>query len=184
MVFLKFFFGSIGSVIDRILCVVFAVVLAQAPVYIAQYIDVLAGAQMEAQKTYDDLDNRAAKYEMTVKEFLDRLLENSDPLVRENAEATASTVDRYVRYSAALDDLLNSSALSRPFKLMKHYDPSIHAAMKFEPNVPLTIEGAFYALAGVLIALLIIGFFRMIFNKIFTSSESENAKKSKTEAEG
>jgi hypothetical protein len=181
MAFLKFFFGSVGSLVDRVVCVLFAIALAQAPVYIAQYIDVLAGAQMESQKTYDDLEERAAKFDLTLDEFLTRLINNPDPLVKENAEASASTVDRYKRYTEALNALLYGSVWAKPFLLARHYDPSINAAMHFEPNVPLTMEGAVYALAGVLIAMLIMGFFRFIFGKIFGGKKEEKPAGKKTE---
>ena len=182
MAFLNFFFGSVGSLVDRIVCVLFAIALAQAPVYIAQYIDVLAGAQMESQKTFDDLEERAAKFDLTLDEFLGRLLNNPDPLVKENAEASASTVERYRKYTEALNALLDSSPWAKPFRLVQYYDPSVNAAMHFEPNVPLTFEGAFYALAGVLIAMLIIGFFRWIFTKIFGRKKEETTPKEKTQS--
>ena len=176
MIFLKFFFGSIGSLADRVICVLFAIILAQAPVYISQYVNVLAGAQMESEKIYDDLENSAAKFNLTLDEYLGRLLSNPDPMVKENAEVSSSAVNRYRQYSEALDALLNSSVWSKPFRLMQYYDQSIHAAMKFEPNVPLTYEGGFYALAGVLIAMLILGLFRTIFGKIFKSEDAEDSK--------
>lgn len=163
---------SIGTLTDRILCIVFAIVFAQAPVYMAQYIDVLSGAQMESRKLYDDLVERASKYDLTVEEFLERLLSNPDALVKENAEVSQSAVMRYKNYTEALDALLNSAAWVRPFRLMKYYDPSINAAIHFEPNVPLTWEGIAYGFIGMVIALLLIALFTRIFQAIFRKKKT------------
>ncbi|MDX2245739.1 MAG: DUF2937 family protein [Bacteroidia bacterium] len=164
-----------GTIADRIICVVFAVVFAQVPVYIAQYIDVLSGAQMESQKMYDDLVGRAQKYELTIEEFLERLKANPDVLVKENAEASESAVNRYKNYTDALNALLHSSVWSKPFRLMKHYDPSIHSAMQFEPNLPLTGEGLIYALLGVVVAVLLIGLISSLFRVLFKRKKTEKA---------
>ncbi|MEZ4777251.1 MAG: DUF2937 family protein [Bacteroidia bacterium] len=158
---------SLGTITDRIICIVFAIVFAQAPVYMAQYIDVLSGAQMESQKLYEDLVERASKYELTIDEFLERLKANPDVLVKENAEASESAVNRYRNYTEALNALLESSVWNKPFRLIKYYDPSVNAAIQFEPNVPLTWEGIIYAFIGLVLALVIIGLFSSLWNALF-----------------
>ncbi|RMG70709.1 MAG: DUF2937 family protein [Bacteroidetes bacterium] len=167
MSFLSKLFLPIGSLVDRLICVAFAVVLAQAPVYMAQYIDVLSGAQMEAGKVYEELSVAARAFDLEVDPYLDKLAENADPMVRSNAEVQQNSVRRYRRYTEALKALRDRSAWVRPFMLMRHYDPSIHAAMDFEPNVPLTIEGAVYAGLGVLLALMVMAFFKWLAGLIF-----------------
>lgn len=159
-------FGSIGSLADRIICVVFAVVLAQAPIYMGQYINVLSGAQMESQKTYDDIESRAKKYQLSVDEFIERLIANPDDLVRENAEVSMNAVERYKDYTEALNALLNSNIWLKPFRLMQHYDPSIQAALQFKPGVPLTLEGVVYGLIGVVLAMLLISLFKRIWKSV------------------
>jgi hypothetical protein len=173
-------FSPIGSLLDRVICVVFAVVLAQAPVYMAQYIDVLAGAQMEAGKVYEELTVAARTFDLEVDPYLDKLASNADPMVRNSAEVQLNAVARYRRYTEALKALRDRSAWVRPFMLMRHYDPSVHAAMDFEPNVPLTIEGAVYAGLGVVLALLVMALFkglgRLIFRKRRTVYDEYEAK--------
>lgn len=160
-------FAPLGRLFDRIVCVVFAVVLAQAPVYMAQYIDVLSGAQMEAGKLYAELEGAAQAFGLEVDPYLDKLAANADPMVSNNAQIQQNAVGRYYRYSEALAALRDRSPWVRPFQLIRHYDPSIHAALDFEPNVPLTIEGAVYAGLGVLLALLVMGFFQWLGGVIF-----------------
>ncbi|GAB4429865.1 MAG: hypothetical protein OHK0039_48540 [Bacteroidia bacterium] len=172
MSILRKIFAPVGSLIDRILCVVFAVVLAQAPVYMAQYIDVLSGAQMEAGNLYRDIERLASGYSLTVEEYLAQLAGNPDRMVSENAQMQQTAVLRYRRYTDALGDLRESSAWGRPFALMRHYDPAIHAALNFEPNVPLTTEGAAYAGLGIVLALLLIGLVKWIGSLIFRRTPS------------
>ena len=147
----------IGTLFDRIFCLGLAVLLAQFPVYLNQYIDVLSGAQQEAETTFRDLEQAAASFQLRVDEYLQRLQENADPMVQANAEVSMRVVERYRRYTEALGDLTTTSVWGRPFALAKHYDPAIHSAMHFEPNIPLTWEGAIYALLGLLLALGLIG---------------------------
>ena len=152
----------IGTLFDRIFCLGLAVVLAQFPVYLNQYIDVLSGAQQEAQTTFRDLEQAAAGFQLRVDEYLQRLQENTDPMVQANAEVSQRVVDRYRRYTEALGDLTSTSVWGRPFALAKHYDPAIHSAMRFEPNIPLTWEGAIYTLIGLVLALGLIGMVKWI----------------------
>ena len=162
MSFLKKFFGLFGNLGDRLVCVFFAFLFTQVPTYINQYTDVLAGAKMEAQKTYVELDESAAEFNLTVDAYLKKLVANEDAMVRENAEVSLNAVERYRRYQEAFEALTSASLWTRPFSLLKHYDKSIHAAMQFETNIPITVEGGVYAFVGVLIGLLAIALFTSI----------------------
>lgn len=164
---------SFGSLTDRIICVAFAVLFAQVPVYISQYVDVLSGARMEAKKVYDEVAEVANEYGQSVEVFLGEMAENPDQRVRDLTGVQLNTVQRYHRYTEALEALTKRAGWLKPFALMNHYDPSIHAAMFFEPNVPLTIEGAIYALMGVIVALLLIALVTGIVQRIRNSRKKE-----------
>lgn len=155
-------FTSFGNLADRLICVAFAIVFAQVPVYMAQYIDVLAGAQMESGKMHKELEEVASNYNLRIPEYLDKLMNNPDPMVRDNVAIQKNAEDRYQKYSLALTNLTERSVWVRPFYLIRHYDPSIHAAMHFEPNFPFTWEGAIYAILGVIVALMLIGLVKTI----------------------
>ncbi|RMG22438.1 MAG: DUF2937 family protein [Bacteroidetes bacterium] len=162
-------FNPVGALVDRIVCVVFAVLLAQGPTYIAQYIDVLSGAEMEARRTFEDVQERAIQEGLTVEEYIARTVEETPREVRawDFVQDTKNTVERYQKYHKALVALENSSLWARPFVLAAHFDRSIHKAIRFEPNVPITYEGAVYALIGVLLALSLMALVRGIIGLIF-----------------
>jgi len=162
-------FSPVGALADRIICVFLAVLFAQGPTYIAQYMDVLSGAEMEARNTYENVENRANQRGLSVGEYVDKTIEETPRGIEawDFVQDTKNTVDRYERYSKALTALKNSSLWKRPWVLATHFDQAIHKAIQFEPNVPITQEGAVYGLVGVVIALILIALVRGLFNLIF-----------------
>ena len=158
---------TFGSLTDRIICVICAIVLSQAPVYMNQYIDVLSGAHQEAATTYAELESRALQYNLSVDQFLKQLRENDDQMVRDNAEVSQNVVDRFLNYQQALQALQKSNVFTRPFALIRHFDRKIHNAIQFEANIPFTWEGVIYGIVGIVIGMLISGLLGSLFNRIF-----------------
>ncbi|MDX2286013.1 MAG: DUF2937 family protein [Bacteroidia bacterium] len=156
MAFLKRILGWFGSVLDRILCILAAVAFAQGPVYMAQYTDVLSGAKLEAGKSYEALSQEAARFNLSLPQYLDELLRNENPMVRGNAELDAALVKRYEGYTRALEAIQRASVWERPFALARHFDRSIHDAVQFEPGIPFSWEGLAYALAGLIAMMLLL----------------------------
>lgn len=154
---------SVGNLADRILCVVAAVFLLQAPIYMNQYQNVLSGAQMESEISYERLRQIAADFDQTLTEYLGELLANDNPKVVANAEADQEQIDRYESYTEALGALQSASVLTRPFVFTSHYDPAIASAVVFEPGLPLTMEGFVYALVGIVGMMLLIALVKRIF---------------------
>jgi hypothetical protein len=168
-------FKPIGAVLDRIICVVMALLLAQFPVYYAQYLDVLSGARMAASKTYEDMQTRlgpqAQQRGLSVDELVEQLTRNDDPLVRELSGVNQDAIVRYQAYSEAFEALKQAPVWQRPFALSRHFDNDIHQAIQFEPNVPLTLEGVIYAFLGILLGMLLAGLLRRIWKALFKSKD-------------
>lgn len=162
-------FSPIASIADRIICVVAAITLAQGPNYIAQYTDVLSGAEMEARKTYEEVQGRATAKSMSVDDYIAKTIDETPRGIEawNFVQDSKKSVERYQNYHEALLALQNSSLWKRPFVLTYYYDASVHEAINFEPNVPITTEGAVYGLIGVLIALVAIGLVKALLNLIF-----------------
>lgn len=161
MGFLNFF----GNLTDRIFTVLLAVIFSQIPIYMNQYTQVLSGAHLESESTYLELEARAAQYDQTVEAFLYELTQNQDPKVKDNAEVSLNTVERYLDYDKALKSLEGSNAFTRPFNFIKHFDNRIRAALKFKPGILLNWEGFTYGVIGVILAMILMGFFGKIFKK-------------------
>lgn len=160
---MKSWLQSLGNLTDRIICVVAAVVMLQAPIYMNQYQNVLAGAQMEAALSYNRLTQVAADFDQTLREYLDELLANDNPKVVANAEEDDEKVKRYESYTASLEAFQQANVFSKPFVFLSHYDPQLAHAVAFQPGLPITMEGFVYALLGILIAMLLIGLIKRVF---------------------
>ncbi len=144
-------FRSLGSLADRILCVIAAVIFLQAPIYMNQYENVLAGAQKESSISFLRLTDIAGSFGQSLEEYLDELVANENPKVTANAQEDKERLDRYIRYTEAQMAFEQANAFTRPFVFMKWYDPALGEAVVFQPGLPLTIEGFMYALAGLLL---------------------------------
>lgn len=158
-------FNFFGNLTDRIFTVLMAVILSQVPVYMNQYTQVLSGAHLESESTYLELEARAAQYSQTVEAFLYELTQNEDPKVKDNAEVSLNTVERYLDYDKALKSLQGSNAFTRPFNFIKHFDKRIRSALDFKPGMLLNWEGFTYGVIGVILAMILMGFFAKVFKK-------------------
>lgn len=168
-------FGLVGNLVDRLLCVAGAIVLAQAPVYMAQYVDVLSGAKAESGIMYEELSGLAKSYNLDLETYLDKLAANPDPMVRDNVAVQQSAVARHEKYVAAFDAITGASIWTRPFRFMQHADPTISQAVVFEPGLPLTMEGGVYALVGVVLIMLILGLIRRIGRRMRKATKDDYA---------
>ncbi len=155
-------FRSIGSLTDRILCVVAALVFLQAPMYLNQYQNVLAGAQKEASISYQRLVEIASEFDQTIEDYLAELLANDNPKVVANAREDQEQVDRYHGYTEALAAFEASGPLKRPFVFLRYYNPTLATAVVFQPGLPLTMEGFAYALLGIVLMMLLISLVKRV----------------------
>lgn len=160
---MKSWFRSLGNLTDRILCVLAAVVLLQAPIYMNQYQNVLAGAQLESSLSYNSLRLIAAEFDQTLREYIDELLANDNPKVVANAEEDDEKIKRYESYTASLEAFQQASVFSRPFVFLSNYDQRLGNAVEFQPGLPITMEGFVYALLGIVLMMLLIGIVKRLF---------------------
>lgn len=148
------FFGGIS---ERVIAVLFAVAAAQFPIYYVAYGNTLAGVQLEAEARYRELEREAALLHLGVEAFIDRHESNPDEVFRASGRIHRTTVEHYLRYTAMDAALRGAPVWQRPLVLAQNFDPQLHAAMQFQPGVPLTLEAGVYALIGVLLAWLLTG---------------------------
>lgn len=152
MTMLARLFSGLSS---RILAVVIAVSFAQFPVYYAQYLQTLAGARQEASLRYQELLREAGTLNLGAEDFIIRHEENSDPVFQASGRIHRSTLARFIKLDAAWQTLSAAPLLEKPMSLLRHFDRSIASAVRFTPGLPLTLEAACYALAGIVLAWLI-----------------------------
>lgn len=146
--FARFF----GGLVSRILAVTLALAAAQFPVYYAQYLQTLSGARLEADLRYAELVREAGAVNLSAEDFIVRHEENSDPVFQASGHIHRTTLQRFITLGAAYKALSEAQGLDKPLALIRRFDTDIAAATPFTPGLPLTLEAAGYALAGLILA--------------------------------
>lgn len=146
------FVGGLG---ERVLAVVLTVSAAQFPIYYAAYANTLAGARLEAEARYQELEREAALLQLSVEAFIQRHEDNSDEVFRASGRIHRTTLEHFRRYGAMDAALRAARVWEKPLVLARNSDAQLHAVTRFEPGLPLTVEGGAYALCGLLLAWLL-----------------------------
>ena len=147
----------VAGLSERIIAVLFAVAAAQFPIYYAAYSNTLAGAKLEAQARYQELEREAAQLQLSVEQFIEHHETNADDVFRASGRIHRTTLEHYLRYTAMDAALRTVPIWQRPLALAQNFDPQLNAVTAFAPGLPLTLEGAAYALIGLLLAWLFTG---------------------------
>jgi len=147
-------FASVEGFLDRLVCVIGAVTLAQAPEFFQQYLQRLGGHLDEARRQLAAFAQAAQAAGKPMARFIADTLANPDPGVARLGETIQETVDRVDTLAAAQQALTDASGWTRPFAFLGHFQADISQATLavFKPAVPTTLEGAVYAATGVALA--------------------------------
>jgi hypothetical protein len=141
--------------LDRILCVVGAIVFSQAPEFMQQYLQRLEGHLDEARLTLGKFTEAAAQSGMTLNQLVAGAGQNPDPSMQKVGGVIQGAAERVDQLSAADAALRGASIWTRPFVFFGHIDWGIAKATWaiYRPAVPTTPEGFLYAGIGILFAL-------------------------------
>ena len=141
--------------IDRILCVLGAVLFSQGPEFMQQYLQRLGGHLDEARRQLAVFQDTATQAGVTLEQYIRQAASNADPGVARLGDVMTGAVERVSSLHTAHDSLLHASLWARPFVFLRHLDLEIARATWaiYKPAVPTTWEGLIYALAGMLVFL-------------------------------
>jgi len=151
------FLGVFDGLIDRVLCVLGAVLLSQGPEFMQQYLQRLGGHLNESQRQLVSYQDAASKAGVTLSQFIDQTKANAGPGISHLGKVMSRASDRSISLQAAYDALHNASPWGRPFAFTRHLDLDIarNTWAAYKPAVPVTTEGLLYALSGMLLFLFI-----------------------------
>ena len=143
------------GLIDRLLCVVGAVLFSQLPEFIQQYLQRLGGHLDEARRQLEQFREVAAKSGLTLDQLAAKSQANAEDSVARLGQLMHDTADRVDALAAADTAIRHASIFTRPFVILRHADLSIAQSTWtiFKPAVPTTVEGVLYAASGVLLIL-------------------------------
>jgi hypothetical protein len=143
--------------LDRILCVVGAVLFSQLPEFMQQYLQRLEGHLDEARLVVARFKDAAAQSGMSLDQLVAGAARNPDPSTGRLGGVVQLAVARVDELNAADMALRNASVWSRPFVFLAHMDRGIARATLaiYRPAVPTTVEGFLYAGLGIIFILLV-----------------------------
>lgn len=149
------FLRIFDSLLDRILCVIGAVLFSQGPEFMQQYLQRLGGHLDEARRQLAVFQGTAGQAGLSLDQFIAKTGANSDPAVARLGGVMTDAAERVASLQSAHDALLQAALWERPFVFFRHLDIAIARATGavYQPAVPTTVEGLFYALAGMLFIL-------------------------------
>lgn len=140
------------------LAIVLAVLLSQFPEFRQQYVQRLGGALDEVTHQVEALDARATAQGMERYDYVRHLLGVDDTVVHSEGQALEALLARQVRLRTALAKIASAPPYaSFPVMLLYLDTRTARGTVEaFRPALPLSIEGAAYALSGYVAGLLIV----------------------------
>jgi hypothetical protein len=143
--------------VDRIVCVLGAVAVAQGPSFMLQYLQRLGGHLDEARRQLGLLVAAAEKSGRPWQEWVQSARSQPDATVSDLARVLEESHARAESLERAHHTLRDAGLWERPFLFVRHLDVEIFSGTwgDYQPTVPTTAEGAVYALAGMTLALVL-----------------------------
>lgn len=143
------------SLLDRILCVMGAVLFSQVPEFMQQYLQRLGGHLAEAIRQLSAFQQTASQAGLSLDQLIEKTGSNADPAVARLGGVMTDAAQRVSSLQTAHDALLHAEPWMRPVSFVRHLDLEIARATLgiFKPAVPTTIEGLTYALCGMVVFL-------------------------------
>ncbi|PTY08153.1 DUF2937 domain-containing protein [Opitutaceae bacterium EW11] len=149
---------STGSgFLDRVLCVVGAVLFSQGPEFIQQYLQRLGGHVDEARRQVEQFRHTAEQSGVSLEQLIAQTNANADPAVAKLGGVMSSASERLHHLEGTQSAIAQASVFERPFVFLRHADFDIVQSTwgAFKPAVPTTAEGMMYALVGMIVLLLL-----------------------------
>jgi hypothetical protein len=143
-------FGLFDGAIDRVLCVVGAVLFSQGPEFMQQYLQRLGGHLQEARNHVASFQNAATQAGQTLDQFIAQTSANPDASVGRLGTVMSDLLHRVTALQTSHDAIQDASLWSRPFVFLRHLDLQVARGTwsVYKPAVPTTLEGLAYALTG------------------------------------
>ena len=128
-------------------------VLSQFPEYYAHYVQRLGGRIDQARQRAEEIREDAVEKGLSVEAYVETFLQ-SQPHSLEGARMEES-IFQLDRMEAAYQALRAAPPFDRPFVFAEHMNSGLVEATMgdFNPALPLTPEGLFYAAVGALVGL-------------------------------
>ncbi len=132
-----------------------AVALSQLPAFADHYRQNLAGQIVQARYSLEEVSRRAEQEGMTLPAYLEAALADSGAYSAASVRDSQRTLHRLDRLERSQRALEAATPFTQPLAMLEQLDRiTLQATARyFEPNLPLGLAGAIYAVSGALLAL-------------------------------
>ena len=140
----------VGGIIDRICALAGALCFSQAPLFMQQYKQQLFGRVEELELQVKVLKDAAQLSGKNLEEYIAKFIQSPDPDFSRQGEIMQNMYVRLVDLKHSLFALSDADLWNKPLSFLHHYNHEVGKATwkYFELGVPMTTEGAVYALFG------------------------------------
>ncbi|MBP7583726.1 MAG: DUF2937 family protein [Spirochaetes bacterium] len=154
---MKKLLAPVDGLADRICAVTGALLFIQVPVFITHYMQRLGGHVDELTRVVNQYRASAADNGKSLEEYVRRFLSSSEGDFVSAGKNMQFNIDRLADITQALEHLTTSGPAGKFFYFIKDIDIDIaRATMRnFTPGLNISLEGAVYALCGLLFGMLV-----------------------------
>lgn len=144
-----------GRLLGLCFAIAGATSFSQLPEFTQQYAQRLGGHVDELRLFVETFDRDARSVGQSRLEALATLHSNSDPFVAKRGDSAEATINRFEQYRQVHAQLEQAAPFERIWIFATTFDSDIAWAAwaRFKPALPLTLEGAVHAGAGLLTGL-------------------------------
>lgn len=163
-------FGWIGGLVDRVFAVAGALTFSQIPLFMQQYQQHLAGHVAELRSQVEAMKNSAALTGKSLQQYVIKFLSSEDIDFKNQGDLMNSMIQRYDKLNEGYQALQHATIYSKPITFIKYMDWDIGRSTwnSFEVGFSFSMEGASYAIVGLMLGLLLFWLLSKIFKGIFT----------------
>lgn len=143
-------FNCIIALCDRLFAVIGAIIFAQAPLFMQQYMQQVTGRGEELYQQVKAMKEAARFSGKSLDQLISKFLSSSDIDFVHQGELMQALVQRWQTLESALQSWQSSNFLEKPFVFLRHLDREVFSSTfkSFTMGLPLNLEGAVYAMIG------------------------------------
>lgn len=148
----------VDGLLDRLLAIAGAVALSQVPGFISHYLQRLGGHVDEATRNvagWQEIANKSTGGNL--RKLIDFYQASGDTEIIETGKKCVGDLGRLEDLQQAMAAIRDASVWEKPLSFVRHLDPDIARAAfgEYGPNVPVDLESIGYAIAGLVLAVVV-----------------------------
>lgn len=157
------------TLIERIITVLAAVIFAQFPSFLQNYIQRLGGHVDELNRIVNEYTQAALKNSRTLEEYIKIHVNSSVSDFASTGKIMSDNVLRHKDLSDALSSISNSEIYMQALIFIKKVDKEIFKSTlnNYNLSIGLNIESLIYATVGIITSMIILGLIKTIIKRIF-----------------